>query len=44
LIARIKENAGELEGIAQQWFAVMRQCGDELRELLHDGIATFVIS
>lgn len=23
--------------MAQQWFAVMRQCGDEVREILHDG-------
>jgi hypothetical protein len=29
--------AGELGGIAQEWFAVMRGCGDEVRELLHDG-------
>lgn len=29
--------AGELGAIAQRWFAVMRECGDEVRELLHDG-------
>ena len=23
--------------IARQWFEVMRKCGDEVRELLHDG-------
>jgi hypothetical protein len=23
--------------LAQQWFEVMRHCGDEVRELLHDG-------
>ncbi len=23
--------------IAQRWFEVMRRCGDEVRELLHDG-------
>jgi hypothetical protein len=23
--------------IARQWFDVMRNCGDEVRELLHDG-------
>ena len=23
--------------IAHQWFEVMRKCGDEVRELLHDG-------
>ena len=30
-------HAGELGDIARQWFAVMRGCGDEVRELLHDG-------
>ena len=29
--------AGELGTIAHRWFEVMRQCGDEVRELLHDG-------
>jgi hypothetical protein len=27
----------ELRSIAQQWFARMRQCGDDIRELMHDG-------
>jgi hypothetical protein len=31
------ERAGELGAIALQWFEVMRKCGDEVRELLHDG-------
>ena len=35
--AWMKEHAGELGAIALQWFEVMRQCGDEVRELLHDG-------
>jgi hypothetical protein len=35
--AWMKEHAGELGDIAYQWFEVMRTCGDELRELLHDG-------
>ena len=26
-----------LGGIARHWFAVMRRCGDEVRETLHDG-------
>jgi len=26
-----------LGAIAHQWFEVMRKCGDEVRELLHDG-------
>jgi hypothetical protein len=27
----------ELGAIAQKWFARMRQCGDDVRELMHDG-------
>jgi hypothetical protein len=33
----MKAHAGELGTIAHQWFEAMRQCGDEVRELLHDG-------
>jgi len=35
--AWMEEHAGELGAIARQWFEVMRNCGDEVRELLHDG-------
>jgi len=35
--AWMKEHAGELGAIAHQWFEAMRKCGDEVRELLHDG-------
>jgi len=35
--AWMKEHRGELGGIAQEWFEVMRKCGDEVREILHDG-------
>jgi len=35
--AWMNEHAGELGAIAHQWFEVMRNCGDEVRELLHDG-------
>jgi hypothetical protein len=35
--AWLQERAGELGTIARQWFDVMRKCGDEVRELLHDG-------
>src|ERR1051326_6789420 len=31
------DRAGELEAIARPWFEVMRKCGDEVRELVHDG-------
>src|SRR4029078_6251451 len=30
------EHAGESGAIALEWFEVMRKCGDEVRELLHD--------
>jgi hypothetical protein len=35
--AWLKGHRGELGDIARQWFEVMRKCGDEVRELLHDG-------
>jgi hypothetical protein len=38
--AWMKKHAGELGAIAQKWFEVMRKCGDEVRELLHDGCPT----
>jgi hypothetical protein len=37
--AWMKEHAGGLGDIAHEWFEVMRKCGDEVRELLHDGIS-----
>ena len=33
----MKQHPGELGAIAHQWFEAMRKCGDEVRELLHDG-------
>jgi len=33
----MKEHGGELGAIAREWFDAMRRCGDEVRELLHDG-------
>jgi hypothetical protein len=27
----------ELQSIAQKWFAQMRRCGDDVREVMHDG-------
>ena len=35
--AWMRRHSGELGAIAKQWFDVMRQCGDEVREVLHDG-------
>lgn len=35
--AWMKKQKSELGVIAQHWFQVMRSCGDEVRELFHDG-------
>jgi len=35
--AWLKKHKGELGAIARQWFGAMRKCGDEVRELMHDG-------
>ena len=36
----MREHSGELGAIAQRWFEVMRRCGGDVRELLHDGHPT----
>jgi hypothetical protein len=36
----MREHSGELGTIAERWFEVMRECGDDVRELLHDGHPT----
>jgi hypothetical protein len=36
----MQEHAGALGAIAERWFEAMRGCGDEVRELLHDGHPT----
>jgi hypothetical protein len=38
------EHADELGVIAQRWFEVMRGCGDDVRELLHDGHPTACVA
>ncbi len=38
--AWMQQHRGALGTIAHQWFEVMRQCGDEVRETLHDGCPT----
>lgn len=35
--AWMQQHPGDLGAIAREWFEVMRACGDEVRELLHDG-------
>ena len=33
----LNEQAPDLGAIARKWFAEMRDCGDDVRELMHDG-------
>ncbi len=33
----LRARPGELGAIASRWFQFMRECGDEVRELVHDG-------
>ena len=33
----MRDHRGDLGDIARQWFEVMRGCGDDVLELLHDG-------
>jgi hypothetical protein len=33
----LNEHPDELRSIAHKWFARMRECGDDVRELMHDG-------
>jgi len=37
IAAWFRDRPGELATIARHWFKIMRTCGDEVRELLHDG-------
>ena len=36
----MREHSDELGAIARRWFEVMRESGDDVRELLHDGHPT----
>lgn len=36
----MREHSNELGAIAQRWFEAMRESGDDVRELLHDGHPT----
>jgi hypothetical protein len=38
------EHPGELGAIAQRWFEVIRDCGADVRELLHDGHPTACVA
>jgi hypothetical protein len=36
----MRDHADERGAMARRWFEVMRSCGDDVRELLHDGHPT----
>ena len=38
--AWMHEHSDELGAIARRWFDIMRDCGDDVQELLHDGHPT----
>jgi hypothetical protein len=40
----LREHPGELGAIARRWFEVMRACGGDVRELLHDGHPTACVA
>jgi hypothetical protein len=33
----LRADPAELRGLAREWFTLMRCCGDDVRELIHDG-------
>lgn len=41
--AWFRDHSGELGAIAKYWFDVMRGCGDDVMEILHDGHPTACI-
>jgi hypothetical protein len=42
--AWMDQHTGELGAIARCWFEVMRDCGDDVRDLLHDGHPTACVT
>jgi hypothetical protein len=42
--AWLRQHPGELGEIARYWFEVMRKCGDDVRECLHDGHPTACVA
>jgi hypothetical protein len=40
----MRDHPGELGEIARRWFEVMRGCGDDVREVLHDGHPTACVA
>ena len=44
ITAWMNKHPGELGVIARHWFNIIRQCGNDVRELMHDGAPTACIS
>jgi hypothetical protein len=42
--AWMQEHSDALGAIARRWFGVIRACGEDVRELLHDGCPTACVS
>ena len=40
----MNEHSGELGVITQHWFDVIRDCGEDVRELMHDGHPTACVA
>ena len=40
----VRAHPGQLGAIAMRWFEVMRECGDDVRELIHDGQPTACVA
>ncbi len=40
----MEDHSGDLGAIAHHWFEVMRKCGDDVREILHDGHPTACVA
>ena len=40
----MNEHSDELGAIARHWFDVMRECGNDVREVLHDGHPTACVA
>ena len=44
ITAWMDEHSGELGATARQWFDVIRECGHDVRELMHDGHPTACVA
>ena len=44
ITAWMNEHPGELGAIARHWFDVIRDCGEDVRELMHDGCPTACVA